>query len=386
LTGSAIQDPAVNRDDKLDNDISVLYSQPRIITSRITPSIYYNTKNAALDPTSGKSLFLGFALSGGVLGGDVNTFQPQLEFQYFKPVLRRRSNKPHVLAMRFKADHIRAFGSRFDARQDETRSLSFLNGIPIFDRFFLGGDNDIRGYNIRSVTPLATTDSYLSNRGAVRAQKTDPNDPTKLIDVDPGLLRRFSFQAPEEACAGLNAPNLDSGGNCNTIRSGTSLIPIGGDTQLIYNIEYRIPVVSVLSIAAFADVGTVFNARKYDDQITSSNFVNGATPVLVNSQGVPASLEEIASAPRDEEGRPIGFSQVAVQGESQNFQIVRASKSKWRLPEDIRSSLGMEFRVQMPVINVPFRLIMAYNPQIEDQDNILREKKTVIRFSVGRTF
>jgi hypothetical protein len=46
----------------------------------------------------------------------------------------------------------------------------------------------------------------------------------------------------------------------------------------------------------------------------------------------------------------------------------------------------MEFRVQMPVINVPFRLIMAYNPQIEDQDNILRERKTVLRFSVGRTF
>ena len=52
------------------------------------------------------------AVSGGVLGGDVNTLQPQLDFQYFKPVLRRRSDKPHVLAMRFKADHIRAYGRR----------------------------------------------------------------------------------------------------------------------------------------------------------------------------------------------------------------------------------------------------------------------------------
>ena len=61
------------------------------------------------------------ALSGGVLGGDVNTFQPQLEFQYFKPVLRRRSDKPHVLAMRFKADHIRAYGSKRRQSDKATR-------------------------------------------------------------------------------------------------------------------------------------------------------------------------------------------------------------------------------------------------------------------------
>ena len=48
---------------------------------------------------------------------------------------------------------------------------------------------------------------------------------------------------------------------------------LGGDTQVIYNIEYRVPIVSVLTLAAFADVGTAFNARKYNDQITSSNFV-----------------------------------------------------------------------------------------------------------------
>jgi outer membrane protein insertion porin family len=384
LTGSSVKDPAVNSDDNRDNDRRVNYSQPRIITSRITPSIYYNTKNATLDPTSGKSLFLGFALSGGVLGGDVNTFAPSLEFQYFKPVLKRRSDKPHVLAMRFKADHIRAYGSRFDARQGDTRSLSFLNGVPIFERFFLGGDNDIRGYNVRSITPVVTTDSYLSNRGPIKAQKLDPNDSTKLIDVDPDLLRRFSFQAPEGACAGLNKPNLDSGGACNTIRSNVSPTPIGGDTQFVYNLEYRVPIASVLSLAAFADVGAVFNARKYDDQILSSNFVNRPDTVLVNPQGLPATIEEIAAAPKDQSGFPIGFSSVVVQGESQNFQIVRAAQSKFRLPEDIRSSLGLEFRVQMPVINVPFRLIFAYNPGAEN--NVIHERNTVVRFSIGRTF
>jgi outer membrane protein insertion porin family len=54
------------------------------------------------------------------------------------------------------------------------------------------------------------------------------------------------------------------------------------------------------------------------------------------------------------------------------------------LPEDIRSSIGLEFRVQMPVINVPFRLIFAHNPGVED--GFTTERKNVVRFSVGRTF
>ncbi|HKE04054.1 MAG TPA: outer membrane protein assembly factor BamA [Blastocatellia bacterium] len=397
LTGNAIQDPKVNRDNNPANDIPVIFSQPRIITSRIVPSIYYNTKNAYLDPTSGKSLFLGFAMSGGILGGDVNTFAPSLEFQYFRPIFKRRSEKPHVLAMRFKADHIRAFGKPFDARQGDTRSLSFIGGIPIFERFFLGGEYDIRGYNFRSITPVVASDSYLSTRGVIMPTVPDPADSTKRVDarttgpVADNVLRQFSFQAPEGACAGLNSP--DSSKGCNTVKSGTFFTPIGADTQFIYNLEYRLPVISILSLAAFADVGTAFNSRKYSDQITSSNFVNGdilPTGVLLNPAGNVATADEVASAPKDSSGNPIGFRTIFLQGDSQRFDIVRASAGSVRFLSDVRSSLGLEFRVQMPVINVPFRLIFAYNPQaktdLTDPTVLFIERKTVVRFSVGRTF
>ncbi|MBK7598992.1 MAG: BamA/TamA family outer membrane protein [Acidobacteria bacterium] len=56
--------------------------------------------------------------------------------------------------MRFRADHIRTFGTPFD-----TRSLSFVGGIPIFERFYLGGEYDIRGYNFRSISPVVPSDS-----------------------------------------------------------------------------------------------------------------------------------------------------------------------------------------------------------------------------------
>lgn len=392
LTGTTIKDPAVNTDGNPQNDIPVTFSQPRIITSRIFPSIYYNTKNASLDPTNGKSLLLGFSLSGGVLGGDVNTIAPTLDFQYFKPVLRRRSEKPHVLAMRFKADHIRAYGTPPPFQQGDTRSLSFVGGIPIFERFFLGGEYDIRGYNYRSIGPIVTGDTFASTRGPITAMVVDPNDSTRLIPfagpLDPSVTPKFSFNAPEGACAGAQiTPNP----NCNVGYSGSYPTLLGGDTQVVYNIEYRVPIISVLSVAAFADVGTAFNARKYNDQVTSSNFVfQTVTPlgVVINPQGLVATADEIAAAPRDDAGNLTGgYNTVFFQGDSQRFDIVHASQGNhWRLKDDLRSSLGLEFRVQMPVINVPFRLIMAYNPNADNPNSIIREKRTVLRFSVGRTF
>ncbi len=390
LTGNSIQDPKINRDSDPANDIPVTFTQPRIITSRVVPSIYYNTKNAYLDPTRGQSLFLGFSLAGGILGGDVNTFAPSLDYQFFTPVFKRRSEKPHVLAMRFKADHIRTYGSVFD-----TKSLSFVGGIPIFERFFLGGEYDIRGYNFRSISPVVPLDSFLSTKN-VAAKVINPADSTMLIDapagtVHPSVIRNYTFQSPSGQCTGLTSP--DSSKNCNTVLARTFFTPVGGDTQFIYNIEYRVPVVSVLSVATFADVGTAFNARKYKDQIVTTNFINQnitLSGVTLNPAGRVATAEEVASAPKDFLGNPVGFRTVFLQGDSQSFDIVRTSQQNVKFLSDLRSSLGLELRVQMPVINVPFRLIFAYNPQaktdLTDPTVLFIERKTAIRFSVGRTF
>jgi len=91
-------------------------------------------------------------------------------------------------------------------------------------------------------------------------------------------------------------------------------------------------------------------------------------------------------------GLPFGFQQVFLRGEAQTNTAVRLSQSLFAKFGDYRASLGMEVRVQVPVINVPFRLIFAYNPKAR-QDQIIdgfpfifNEKKKVMRFSVGRTF
>jgi outer membrane protein insertion porin family len=89
---------------------------------------------------------------------------------------------------------------------------------------------------------------------------------------------------------------------------------------------------------------------------------------------------------------PFGFEPVFLRGQAQTNSVVRLSQSLFDSIGDYRSSMGMEVRVQVPVINVPFRLIFAYNPNAR-RDQIIdgfpfffNEKKKVIRFSVGRTF
>ena len=82
--------------------------------------------------------------------------------------------------------------------------------------------------------------------------------------------------------------------------------------------------------------------------------------------------------------------------------------------QDIRASTGLELQVMMPVVNAPFRLYYAYNPLIvqtvlqppvvadrsmfPNQATFLNsvatvwtaspffEKRTLFRFSIGRTF
>ena len=56
--------------------------------------------------------------------------------------------------------------------------------------------------------------------------------------------------------------------------------------------------------------------------------------------------------------------------------------------DSFKTSTGIELRFFMPVLNVPFRLIYAWNPQRDNvfDDRFEPQKETVFRFAVGTTF
>jgi outer membrane protein insertion porin family len=419
---SSVTDPAVNADVNNPTDfIPVIYSQPNILTSRGTVSFTYDTRNASVDPTTGKELALVLDLAG--LGGDVRTYQPTISYSQFFPVRRKKSERPEVFGFRVIAKHVGSWAISSKVRN--SNSLAFVDGVPIFERFFLGDEFTIRGYNVRSITPLAPLDSFVTSRNVVIASNPGPEAAVVVPGLPTSLANIGVFTGP----TGSNVAALPR-----------SFTPIGADTQLLGNFEYRIPVFgNTVGLAAFADIGTAFNIRTKSDQLFSSNFlpdqpflstvgfipcaraggfavanlstlaacnnftdlalVGGASgiPGLVARDNRLVTTQELDNArslgPFDpSSGLPFGFQQVFLRGEAQTNTAVRLSQSLFSKLTDYRASLGMEVRVQVPIINVPFRLIFAYNPKARANQVIdgfpffFNEKKKVMRFSVGRTF
>ncbi|MBC8031547.1 MAG: outer membrane protein assembly factor BamA [Pyrinomonadaceae bacterium] len=421
LSMSSVTDPEVNEDPNNPSQfIPVIYKQPNIVTSRATASFTYDTRNASVDPTTGREITAQMAFAG--LGGDVRTYQPTVSYMQFIPMRRKRSERPEVFGFRIVAGTVGSFGTSSKVRSSE--SLAFVDGVPIFERFFLGDEFSIRGYNVRSISPLAPLDTYITSRNVVIASNPE-GAPTPVPGVPANLANIGLFTGPTGS---------------NVVQLPRSYTPIGADTQLLGNFEYRIPIIgNTVSLAAFADVGSAFNLRTKKDQLFSSSFLddqpflrtvgsircaraggfatvsmttlaactaNTDLALIPHRSGFPAlvmrdnrliTTAELENARRDGPFDPFtllpfGFEPVFLRGQAQTNTAVRLSQSLFSKFGDIRSSLGMEVRVQVPIINVPFRLIFAYNPNARKDQVIdgfpffFNEKKKVMRFSVGRTF
>src|SRR6185503_12998546 len=200
------------------NFIPVVYRQPNIITSRVTGSFAYDTRNASIDPTQGRELSVQLALAG--LGGDVRTYQPTLTYSQFIPVRRKRSDRPEVFGFRIIAGTVGSFATSSKVR--EANSLAFVDGVPIFERFFLGDEFSIRGYNVRSISPLAPLDTYVTSRNVVVAS----NGIGTAVPV-PGVPSTLASIGTLTGVSGSNVAQLPR-----------SFTPIGGDTQVLGNFEY----------------------------------------------------------------------------------------------------------------------------------------------------
>jgi outer membrane protein insertion porin family len=195
---------------------------------------------------------------------------------------------------------------------------------------------------------------------------------------------------------------------------------IGGDTQLLGNFEYRIPLFGPATLAAFADVGSVFNLRKTGTQRIDSEFLAddvflGAgrvtalgllnTPVLESAFGsllyyrgrVMTRTDFVNEFCRGNRfGCPTSLSpevqQLFLRGEAQQNSLLRVDDAAFGKIGDFRSTIGLELRVQVPIVNVPFRLIYFYNPNgkfgvTQDVPGIfLPGKRSGFKFTVGRTF
>jgi outer membrane protein insertion porin family len=136
----------------------------RHIESRVTPSFVHSTVDNPFTPRSGRKVSLNLPVAGGLLGGTTSYIRPDVEIVQYVPHTKRTA-----LGVRLTGGFVRPYGG--------TRAL------PYYLRYFLGGEYQIRGVDIRTVGPtdsqnralggdkfvLANAEYYFDLFGPVRA-------------------------------------------------------------------------------------------------------------------------------------------------------------------------------------------------------------------------
>ncbi len=108
-------------------------SEGTSVTSSISLEFARDTRDNFWDPTRGCRTSLGFSLAGGPLQGDVNFYKPNFSHSYNYKLLSI-GEYPLVISFANRFGFIGRFGA--------------TGTVPVYERFFLGGPDTIRGYNV----------------------------------------------------------------------------------------------------------------------------------------------------------------------------------------------------------------------------------------------
>ena len=233
------------------------------------------------------------------LGGTVRSVRPIVQYKKFIPVQNRRNTIGYTI------------------------NGSFISGYaglvaPPFQRFFMGGENDIRGFDIRSISPVA----FLPSTGAITLTNPD-GTPVPKNPANPRL------------------------GNWTVPIPVDQIVFPGGDLSVWTNLEYRITIAGPVALAPFIDAGIDPILRPSQLQIATVQY----DQVLGTFFGCPTL----------DAGYNCQGGAILNPKPPQNLQVLHSTN--WQ----VRMSTGIELQMFLPVVNAPFRIYWAYNPLRLDQ-------------------
>lgn len=247
--------------------------------SSITPTISYSTVDSPVNPTHGRSIYYGTTFTGGPLQGNVDTISNTFTMSYYHPTYHRRN----VIALRVQGAEI----TGFDGRE-----------VPPNNRFYLGGEQDVRGYEFYTISPFVFI----------------PYSTTENVEFyNPQHLN----QAGQPTLETLPVNILE-------------YVPTrpGGDLQGVFNAEYRIPLVkSYFIMSLFNDLGLNGTVRQ----------------VQLDPSAIALLQDQYPNA--DFPNTHVGTNLPVASGT--NFHP--------------HTSAGVEFDFQIPIIQAPFRIYYAFN-------------------------
>ncbi|MGI6300071.1 MAG: outer membrane protein assembly factor BamA [Verrucomicrobiota bacterium] len=121
----------------VDDDASELIKQEegRRTASSVTLDLTRDSRDSYRRPTSGNRTVLSGTVMGGALAGDTDLYRPEIETGHY----HKLPWMDHVLHLRGRVGSMEPYG-------DSER-------VPIFERYFLGGSNNLRGFKYRHASP-----------------------------------------------------------------------------------------------------------------------------------------------------------------------------------------------------------------------------------------
>jgi outer membrane protein insertion porin family len=266
-----------------------------IITSIVTPSFSFSTLDRAQGPHNGKDFNVAFQLAG--VGGNTKYYAPVASYRQFFPMKGLKINREghQVLGYRIQLANIAGYGGEV---------------APPFARLYGGGENEIRGFDIRSNSPY----TFI---------------PTKVM---------FNLTNPDGSTVPRD-PTNQTLGNVQVPIPIYRLAAIGGDTSFTSNLEYRFPIINQVTFAFFTDFGLTVNTQA--SQLRQSEL--GLSQIKSPLYGCPQVVNGTCQG-----GVSVPFSLYLKDVPGSNI-----------VP---RMSNGAYLQVFLPIINAPFVIYYAYNP------------------------
>jgi outer membrane protein insertion porin family len=261
------------------NGLGGVNSLEGIRTSRIIPTYNYSTVDSPLFATRGRSVFASFELAG--LGGNVRYYRPAVDFKWFHPF----TGGGRTFGLHFYASTMSGYGGLV---------------IPPYSRTYTGGESNIRGFDINTVSPIG----FLPDIVSIPVLNAD-GTPRVTSATDSIGQENRSIQTQQIPVNRITFP--------------------GGDTLFLSNYQYRIPLFGPVSLSFFTDVGINLVWKRDQLQLTDQR------------------LLELSTA----------FPSVDFK---KTIELAAGTNNQWR------ASTGVELSVLMPVVNAPFRVYWAYNP------------------------
>lgn len=253
-----------------------------ITQSEVQPTYQFNNVDNPINPHRGKSISASLGFSGSILGGNVNTISPSIDIKYYHPI----NHGHNTLAFHFLGSTISGYGGKVP---------------PPFQRIYMGGQYDIRGYNVYSISPVIyfPTVGQVCNRDAAGNQvwATDATG-ARLVGTC-GSYTSFPYYTIE--------------------------VP-GGDTEGFLSFEYRIPLFTPdITLFYFIDTGDTWIMRPSQLKLQP----NALSAITSEFPGFKVPTNHLDPVP------------------GLNFHL--------------RSSTGLGLYVNLPVVHAPIEVYWGYN-------------------------